>query len=453
MVRRMGALLITLSLLAAACGDDSGGAEAETTSSTTTTTVATTTSVDGDSSTTTSQAPLTASDRGVTADSIKVGVMVPDAEQILSFGVDLGWGDVEGHWRVAIEALNESGGVSGRTVEPVFYAYLPVGSENSDLGCVQLTQDEEVFAVFGFIRPMANALCFTELNDTPVIGTGDRLTAEIQERSAYPAISLASSPSSADAAMVTALHQLDELDGRTIAVHGRDETRLDAMESQLEGLGYEVATRTVLGAPETDSLNLDTELDAIVSRWIAEDVDLVLNVTTSIALLGALNRVGFGVDIVTTETDVTLDDREGRGGTVDEFRRVRVVGAVGSSRLVEDGHEPSVECRDRWNAERPDEIAPTFPEEGELQNLALVLQACAAVDIFAELATAAGPELTREGFAAALGSVGELDLAGQFAASLGPDKWDVPVLDVVTISAWNDEEGAFRAVGDPIELG
>ena len=101
----------------------------------------------------------------------------------------------------------------------------------------------------------------------------------------------------------------------------------------------------------------------------------------------------------------------------------------------------------------PDEFAPTFPGEGELQNIALVLQACAVVDVFAALATAAGPDLTHESYAAALGAVGELELAGQFAAAVGPDKWDVPVLDVVSISGWNDDEGAFRPVGDPIALG
>jgi hypothetical protein len=150
---------------------------------------------------------------------------------------------------------------------------------------------------------------------------------------------------------------------------------------------------------------------------------------------------------------VTLDDRDGRGGTVEEFRRVRVVTAVGGSSLIEDGHAPSVECRDRWNEARPDEFAPTFAEEGELQNLGLVMAACSAIDIFETLATAAGPELTREGFAAALGSIGDLELAGQAAASLSPEKWDVPVLEAVSISGWDDEEGAFRAIGDPIVLG
>ena len=100
--------------------------------------------------------------------------------------------------------------------------------------------------------------------------------------------------------MVAALESLGELDGRVIALHGRDEDRLDLLEAELDALGHEATTRTVLSAPETDSLALDSELDSIVSRWIADDVDLVLNVTTSVALLGALNRVGFGVDIVTT---------------------------------------------------------------------------------------------------------------------------------------------------------
>ena len=456
------ALLVTLALLAAACGDsdssegtdgDEASTEADSTedaASTSTESPSTTSSAE---STTTSPAPLTASDRGVSEDTIAVGIMVPDAEQILALGVDLGWGDVQGHWEVAIGARHEAGGVLGRTLEPIFYTYLPVGSEFSDIGCVKLTQDDEVFAVFGFIRPVENALCFTELNDTPVIGTTSRLTPEVEDRSLLPALATVASPEASDRAMIAALEELGELEGRRIAVHGREASRLDLLESELDALGYDVVARTELSAPEEDSLALDSELDVIVSRWITEDVDLVLNVTTSIALLGALNRAGFAVDMVTTETDVTLDDRDGRGGTEEEFRRVRVVGPVGPGTLVEDGHEPSVECRERWNTERPDEAAPTFPGEGELQNLGLVLTACAAVDVFAELATIAGPELTHENFDAALESVGELELAGHFAASLGPDKWSSPDLDVVSILGWDDEEGAFRAVGEPVAVG
>ena len=456
MSRRLFALLATLALLASACGDDdtAGETDDDDTSTTTSTTAPPDDADDDDdeATTTTSEAPeLSASDVGVTAEAIKVGIMVADQELILNLGVELGWGDIEAKWRLAIEALNDAGGVLGRRLEPVFEFYLPTGLD--DAACTRLTEDEKAFVVFGFIRPVNSTICFTDLHEVPVIATGDRLTPEVQERSAVPALFLATSPARVDAAMVAALEATGGLEGRTIAVHGRDEGRLDALESELEGLGYEAATRTLLTAPENDSLALDSDLDTIVEVWRSEGVDLVLNVTTSIALAGALERKAFDVDIVTTEGDILLDDRDGRGGTPDQFERIRVVGGLGSSRLIESGHVPSVECRERWDTAHPEEPTVLDPTDGELQNLGVTLTACATVELFAAIATVAGVDLTHESFAASLDEVGSVELAGISAASVGADKWDVPDLPVVSFFGWNAADSAYDPVGDPIELG
>ena len=107
-------LVAVLALGASSCGDDGGGA-----SDTTTTTVAETTPSDDDSTsptTTVAAVELTASYRGVTADSIKVGVVLFDLDAILELGVDVGYGDHTQHYQVVIDEMNAAGGILGRRI-------------------------------------------------------------------------------------------------------------------------------------------------------------------------------------------------------------------------------------------------------------------------------------------------------------------------------------------------
>ncbi len=121
---RLLCVLVAFATLASACGDD--GVDA---GSTSTTTEAPpddpepTTPDDtepGDESTTTTTLPeLFASAPGVTAESIKLGVVYIDFEAVSAF-VDLDHGSYEAAYRAVIENVNDNGGVLGRQIEPVF---------------------------------------------------------------------------------------------------------------------------------------------------------------------------------------------------------------------------------------------------------------------------------------------------------------------------------------------
>ena len=69
----------------------------------------------------TQPAQLTASDTGVTPEIISLGILIPE-EIAFDGGGSSGdlVGDLYEQWTVAIEQINNAGGINGRELEPVF---------------------------------------------------------------------------------------------------------------------------------------------------------------------------------------------------------------------------------------------------------------------------------------------------------------------------------------------
>ena len=107
------AFLAGASLIVAACGGDDGGSV--------------TTEAPAVSEAPVTEAPvaeeLTASDVGITADTIKIGVAVSDLEAIRAMGISIPETLTTDHlfdrWNVFFEKWNADGGINGRMVEPV----------------------------------------------------------------------------------------------------------------------------------------------------------------------------------------------------------------------------------------------------------------------------------------------------------------------------------------------
>ena len=453
--RLVGGLAV-LALVAGSCASGGSGdaAPVSSTPATVATTVAPITDSTVASTASTTSIVLSDSYRGVSAESIAIAIPIVDEAAIRrDFSVELNWGDQQAKYELALDAANAAGGINGRRIDATFIEYVPVTQDNTDEVCLQATEDLGVFAVVGFIRPDAGVLCFTELNDTPFVGGGDVPTSETRDRSLVPALYPAASAARIDEAMVEVMDQRGELEGRTIAVHGRDPDRLDALERALEDRGYSSVTRTLLDAPESDALAMASQLDVIVERWQADGVELVLNVTTNISMLSAVNRAGYEVAIATTGTDVALgpDAVFAQGATEAEVSRVTLVSQASGRVAYESGHQPTVECVDRWNEAHPEEPAVFDPGEGDLENIGQVLFACQNIELFALVAGAAGGDLTPVAMADALDDLGSVELAGISSGSLSADKWDVS--DAMGVSVWDTAEQDFAASGEVYDIG
>lgn len=444
--RHLFALLTVLALVATGCGsDDTTATEPEPSDdSSSSTTAAPSTTL---AATTTTAPPLTASYRGVTATSIKVGVLLFDLDAILELGVDVGYGDQTEHFEVIFDEINAAGGILGRQIESVYKLVSPVDAAQADEVCLEFLEDEEVFVVLGTSRPPDNVLCYTETGDTPFIGapSGD-LSDEVFERSVVPFIYPGRLPSRTDNAILAALELDDAIADGVIAVHGADATRVDSLAAEIASRGAASVITTIELADEADQTALATELDRFVERYKADGVTAVVNLGDNVALLAAWNRAGFGVPLFTTSVDVLTEFIYDQGATDTERQLVRLVSTEGGSDLYESGHEPTVECIDRWNALRPDEPAVPHPGEDDLQNIGVILVACAAVDVLERAATAAGADLTVESFTAGLDTIGSYEAPGQRFASLSSTKWDAS--DSAKLFRWSEEEGDLVATDD-----
>lgn len=114
-----------------------------------------------------------ASDRGVTADRIKLGFLLIDVGGLGQIGIAVGI-TVE-QQRAAVSAyvdeLNDAGGIAGRRVEAVQRPVNLLKADDGRAACLQLTQDAEVFAAAGNVQVPADALCYAREHKTPVLAS------------------------------------------------------------------------------------------------------------------------------------------------------------------------------------------------------------------------------------------------------------------------------------------
>lgn len=396
--------------------------------------------------TATEEPALTASYRGVTEDSIKIGVVLFDLDAILDLGVDVGYGDQTEHFQIAIDEVNAAGGILGRQIEPVYRTISPVDTAESDAVCIEMTEDEEVFLVLGTLRPAENVFCYTQFADTPFIGGLNSITDAVFDESPVPVIFPGTRPSRSDEAMLVAMEQEGAIEGGVIGVHGSDTDRLDRFEAALLDRGAAQVVKSVETANESDQLALAAELDVVISRYQADGVTAAINTEDNVAYLAAFNRNSYAVPVYTFSPDVQQNIIYDQGATDAELMLVTRVGAASAADLYRSGHEPTVYCIDRWNEARPDEFAMPNPPEEEFQNFGVILVACMDVDILTRAATAAGPDLTVESFTAALDDVGQFEMAGSKFSSLSSTKWDSN--DTAAVYKWSDEEGEVVWVAD-----
>ena len=68
---------------------------------------------------------------GVTDDAVKVGLLFVDTSALVTAGVDLDLGDVEGAYHALVDDINADGGINGRMLDPVYTPVDPIGTEGT----------------------------------------------------------------------------------------------------------------------------------------------------------------------------------------------------------------------------------------------------------------------------------------------------------------------------------
>lgn len=446
---RFVVVFVALATLATSCGDDGTSADDGSTTSTAAPEGATTTVGSGEVPPATTSAPgdieLTDSFRGVTSESIKIGVVGPDLEALAGL-VDLDHGSYEDAYRAVIDDVNAAGGVNGRRIEMVYEAFFPIGTEGMDTICARFTQDEEVFAVLGGLLD-DGPLCYTELSDTAFIGStqNDRRV----ERSSAPWFT---GSRNSDDVVETIIRGFDErgiFDGAAVAVVAAvaDKAQVESVALPvLDELGVDVVDVSFIEASAVDTAASEAEAALIAEKQKTAGAEVALAVgggtpsyaggledsdfrprlaTTTLSSLRAYIRDRGGRDLSILENSVAGNTAEQLGWWDDPAIQdcISIVEAAGAPTILD-----------------PNTRAPEEPE-----NIVSVAAACRNVALFVAIATAAGPDLTNDSFRAAGEALGDFHVPG-----FGPAFYSAETPDgraPIFFYAWDDEIQDLAADG------
>ncbi|MDG2025909.1 MAG: ABC transporter substrate-binding protein [Acidimicrobiales bacterium] len=426
---RLLAILLGLSLFAAACGgggDDETRAEqsdatvAEDDDETPSSTPAEPDEPTEDPSTTTEIEELTDSFRGVTSDTIKIGVVIIDVSVIGRSN-----GDVEAQWQTAIDAVNTEGGILGRSVEPVFAKYSPLGDTESEAACVKLTQDEKVFAAMGPLR--SNLTCFSDVNDTIFINTFG-VSQEEFDRSSAVVVGPGALPARSAGINVTSLAEAGVLGG-AVAVHASADAggELDVWLAALSDRGIDVVAETQSTVGGGDVVASEAEMQAFAQVWESAGAEAVLAIGagSGINVVSGIDRGSFRPRLLMTNpSDFDPNIYRDLGYSTDALVDSVAVGFRDFQDLATTGDAGVGDCVSRFEA-ASGETVNIEPEGDEAVNLNTTIWSCQALDIFSQIARAAGADLTNGSFRSAAETLGPLSVTGAESASISVGKFDI----------------------------
>jgi len=382
---------------------------------------------------------------GVTDDTIRLGVTYVDLES-LGDVVNIDHGDYEAAYRAVVDGINEQGGINGRQLELVFAPILPVGTAPADEACVQLTEDEEVFAVVGFLLDDA-PLCYVELHDTPAVG--GVITQQRLDRATAPWFSPVAGSESVTSRLVEAFAADGAFEGATVGVIAlpADEALLqDVTLPALEAQGVEVAESAVIDVPPEDQAAALAQVGVIAERFRAAGIDTVVTVANAaLTTAQGLEPLDYRPRLLATGFESLATYIGAAEGFDESVVEGAMTGGYATAGVQYD--DPAMqECiagvEDATGETVPD---PDTLDPGEPEPYVSVFAACLQLSLFQQIAEAAGDELNNGTFGQAGYALGEIDLPGDGgSATYGPDSLD----GNMPVYLLRFDEGEGRLVSD-----
>ena len=217
--------------------------------------------------------------QGVTADSVKLGIVIVDYNnEVISANVDFTRGPQQKIYQAFVDDMNKNGGVAGGLkIDPVYDVYAPLGSDPPLRACTKLTDDQKVFATIGVLIDFAGAaqLCFTKQHKTILIT--HELSQDVVDKA--PGGLLLTTDTLAERSTRDMLEQANTkglLAGKKfgiLAETGNKSRINDVIKPELKKLNIPVGTAGVLTLdPSGDTTQSQAQLDSFIERWKGESI-------------------------------------------------------------------------------------------------------------------------------------------------------------------------------------
>ncbi len=389
--------------------------------------------------------PRTASWRGVTEDTITVGVSMLNFDLLKEINLSpAGWGDQQGIWEALIADLNANGGINGRTVEAVYEFYSPIDPVDAERVCTALTEDNETFAVLGgFVGPLAGTAdpCITGLNETILVGGGIN-AAELEQSKApwyHPDPTVEAATDNLIGLLIETGRLTEGMPVYVIAGRAAEGT-IDGVIDSLEARGAEVVGRSIIEANDGETLAQNQQLEVILERFQESGAEAIMIDGNPAATIRGIGLAGLnGQFPVWTNNSGGLNNL---GETItDKSIADGVLTAMGptDTEIYEDPLYQQT-CNDVIAAAIPeaDLRAPTEYQTEDENWFNSTRRACRHLSLFVQIATAAGVNPTQDSFKAAADGLSDFVMPGG-AASLSATKFGAS--DLFRLAGFDHTEG------------
>lgn len=391
---------------------------------------------------------LTASDRGVIAEKIKVGVLVIDIGSIGRIGIavpGLSPQEQKEAWSAFFRDLNERGGIHGRQVEHVFREFDLLDADDMRAACLELVLDQKVFAVVeagGFHGPAV--LCVTKENRTPLLGGGTVGTPKGYFRQSQGMLfTVQQAAPRLMRNFAWELGRLDLLKGRKIGIldggsFPMGET-MDVFAAALRDLGGDVVYRANLSQDySTGASQVPVAVQQMRTKGV-ESVMLVSSLIYATQFVQAADGQGWYPNYYTTDWQAGSNDNYAAAMPASFDGAL----SISSTRLYEvrvGKPEPAIDahCRQIWEEQTGKKV-----ERGTIA-YASTVEICNMVRLFEAGALGAGSNLTRTGLSMAIQGLRRFVLADFGDGAFRPGKFDA--IDHMGTLRWYGDCKCFKPV-------
>ena len=368
--------------------------------------------------------PAPVTDRGT----VKVGIMLLNVGNVERLGVAVGVNPEQQRraWDAYVARVNEQGGINGRRIAPVYRQYDVTSNDSMRAACLAMTEDEKVFAVLDIALTTANALCVADEHDTPLV-TLQPMPREAYDRSEGRLVTLFAEGSRMWRNVAIDLHERGLLRGKTIGILGDtapgNPPTLDALEAELDRLGYKVAHRSRFASDGTTAQlpQASSQVPVEVQAMRRANVDLILMATGNIIstqFVQSADRQGYRPAYYATDWFNGYSDTYVQN-MPDEFNGTLITtNRTGEFRVNLPEPDRERECREEYERRTGGKLDRTTIEYNSTVRL------CTILDVFVRGAILAGDELSAATLSRGVQSIGELPLATFGGGSYREGKFD-----------------------------
>jgi len=422
----VGAVVVIVAALLAACGSSGKKAAAPTTA--TAAPVAT-------SSTSVGPAALTASFRGVTATSIKIGIVTIDYTCIKQF-VNFNQGNERAIAEVLIDDLNAHGGILGRKVVAVYRSICPIGDAQSLEVCTSLTEDEKVFAVMGLLFDASGDADLCVSRDHQTILESFLPRQEFIDQ-APPALMVSTDITTERLATVllNLVKAQGVLTGKKVATltdnNTVDEVRT-VVKPALDSWGLAQGSAAVLTINGSDTSTPQSQLVSYIEKWKGEGVDAIWLAGTNVSGTQYVEKIKAQMPNVLLLADSFAPAEQAAQDETTAGKKPNPYDGMLSATGLTDSEEwqsprlqqcvKTYETASGQTVVGPDDLKPG-PDGLRVEVWAGVQDICNELALFEQIAKRAGPDLTNDTWRQAADTIGEIQLVDPYA-SIHAGKYD-----------------------------